>query len=97
MIAALKEPADRTMMSQVSDALLEIRGCQASFTIAKNIANGRVAISARSDGSFNVQRVMEQLSGGGHFTAAAAEFTDLSVEEAQEALQKILDKEEEQS
>lgn len=97
MIAALKEPVDRTMMSQVSDALLQIKGCQASFTIARNSANGKVAISARSDGSFNVQKVMEKLSGGGHFTAAAAEFTDLNVEEAQKALKEILDQEEEKS
>ncbi len=35
--------------------------------------NGRISISARSLGEFNVQLVMEALGGGGHQTMAGAQ------------------------
>ena len=91
MISASEKPVSRTMLSQVSDALLLIKGCQASFTIGKNRDNGRTAISARSDGSFNVQTVMEKMRGGGHFAAAAMERDDLTVQEAEDLLKSLLD------
>ncbi|MCF0245563.1 MAG: DHH family phosphoesterase [Ileibacterium sp.] len=91
MIAAAEQPVSRTMLSQVSDTLLQIKGCQASFTIGTNVENGKTAISARSDGTFNVQTIMEKMQGGGHFAAAAAEREDLTVEEAKKLLESLLD------
>lgn len=93
MIATSKEPVSRTLMSQCADALLLIKGCRASFTIAVNETNGKIAVSARGDGSCNVQKVMEQMGGGGHFSAAAAELDLTSVEEVEKKLKEILDKE----
>lgn len=91
MICATDEPISRTMLSKVSDDMLNIKGTKASFTIAPNINDEtKIAISARSDGSFNVQRIMEQMKGGGHFAAAALERENTSVKELQEELERIL-------
>lgn len=88
VIAAIKDlEIDRTMMSQVSDSLLKIKGCLASFTIARSKNNPEdVAVSARSDGSYNVQKIMEKMNGGGHFTAAALERKNTTVEAVKEEL-----------
>lgn len=92
MVASITtQNLDRTMMAQISDLLLKIKGCQASFTIARNADKpDNVAISARSDGSYNVQKIMEKMQGGGHFSAAAVERANCSVEELQAELLEIL-------
>ena len=61
--------------------------CLASFTIARSKNNPEdVAVSARSDGSYNVQKIMEKMNGGGHFTAAALERKNTTVEAVKEEL-----------
>lgn len=92
IIAAIEDKElDRTMMSQVSDSLLKIKGCQASFTIARTKADPNcVAVSARSDGTFNVQKIMEKMHGGGHFAAAALERKDTTVGAIKDELLKCL-------
>jgi c-di-AMP phosphodiesterase-like protein len=62
----------RAMMSQVADSLLGIQDVEAVFVIA-NDTDGETAISARSNGKVNVQRIMEAIGGGGHMTAAAVQ------------------------
>ena len=62
----------RSLMSQVADQMLEIQGIDAVFVIA-NDTEGETAISARSNGKVNVQRIMEAIGGGGHMTAAAVQ------------------------
>lgn len=85
---------DKTTLAQVSEALLLIKGCVASFTIARSKEEGEpTCCSARSDGSFNVQKVMERLYGGGHFSAAAASTKEMSPQEFKEALLKIIEEE----
>ncbi len=61
---------NRTMLSKVADNLLNIKGVDASFVLARTDEKN-VAISARSSGSINVQIIMEAMQGGGHFSAAA--------------------------
>ncbi|MBD5423560.1 MAG: diguanylate cyclase [Allobaculum sp.] len=90
-IDVLSEPVSRTLLSQISDGLLKFKGCWASFTIGINAENGRTAISARSNGRINVQRIMERMNGGGHFSAAASERSDLTPQEAANVLKRILD------
>ena len=51
---------------------------------------------ARSLGRFNVQKVMEKLQGGGHFSAAAVERNDLTPSECKTILLEVLQKEDEQ-
>ncbi len=92
MIAMTSQPTDRTMVSQTSDSLLRIRGCEASFTIAPDPDEPASArISARSNGKVNVQRIMEKMGGGGHFAAAACLLPDTTVQQAKEQLMKTIE------
>ncbi len=89
-IASTKEVfADiRIASSQAADELLGIKGVNASFVMYTE--NGRVNISARSLGAFNVQIVMESLGGGGHLTMAATQLKT-SLEEAKTQLLSAID------
>ena len=70
----------------------------ASFTIGKVINEPTTAaISARSDGTYNVQKIMEALDGGGHFSAAAVEKKSTEPEELKKELLQILEEEEHES
>lgn len=57
-------------VSLLADKLLEYKGIDAGFVLAK-INKKRYKLSARSNDNFNVQLVAEELSGGGHFNVAA--------------------------
>jgi c-di-AMP phosphodiesterase-like protein len=88
-------PVDKTILAQTSEALLKVKGCKASFTIARADKDGfPTAVSARSDGTYNVQKVMEKLQGGGHFSAAAAESSNMTPKELKKALLAAIDQEE---
>ena len=68
----------RTLMSQAADSLLDIKGVDASFVIAR-MNDKEVAISARSKGQVNVQLILEKMHGGGHFSAAGLQRANTSV------------------
>ena len=72
-----------------ADELLSIDGIKASFVLYKN--NKGVNISCRSLGEINVQVIAEKLSGGGHFTAAAAQIENIDLESAKDMLIKAID------
>jgi c-di-AMP phosphodiesterase-like protein len=78
------------VIAQAADTLLTMSGIEAAFVISER-SDGRIGISARSLGDVNVQRVMEQMGGGGHLTNAATQLTDTSIEEAYGQLLEILD------
>ena len=81
LIAALPEnegTVTRTMVAQVANSALSIKGVDAAFVIAK-IDSEIVALSGRSNGAVNVQIILEKLGGGGHFTAAGLQRTDTTV------------------
>ena len=80
----------RAMLSQIADMLLNVAGIEASFVIAK-VSEQETAISARSNGEINVQRIMERMDGGGHFTAAALQRTASSVDELENELNDVLE------
>ncbi|MBR2595462.1 MAG: DHH family phosphoesterase, partial [Solobacterium sp.] len=75
----------RSMMSQAADNLLEIQGVEAAFVLANN-TDGETAISARSAGRINVQRIMEKMQGGGHMTAAAMQRPRTDIDEVRKEL-----------
>ena len=81
---------NRTLMSQVADSLLNIKDMEASFVIG-NIEDGRVAVSARSKGTINVQIIMENMHGGGHFTMAALQREQTTVKTVEEELKQMID------
>lgn len=85
-----KQILSRTLMSQVADQLLNIKGVEASFVIAK-IDEETAAVSARSKGVMNVQIIMEKMQGGGHFTAAALQRKETSVDAIEKELQETID------
>ncbi|MCI6087217.1 MAG: DHH family phosphoesterase [Absicoccus porci] len=97
MVVSVDEPQDKTMLAKVAQSLTLVKGCQASFVIAPLKGKEKVtAVSARSLGRFNVQKVMEKLQGGGHFSAAAVERNDLTPSECKTILLEVLQKEDEQ-
>ena len=80
---------DTVVISKAADAMLAMSGIEASFVLAKN-KQGFISISARSRSKLNVQRIMEELGGGGHFNLAAAQIKDLTLSEAGEKLTEIV-------
>ena len=63
---------DSVTISKAADSMLAMSEVEATFVIACN-QSGTISISARSRSKVNVQRIMEQLGGGGHFNSAASQ------------------------
>lgn len=80
---------DTVVISKAADTMLAMSGIEASFVVAKN-SQGDISISARSRSRINVQRIMEELGGGGHFNLAAARLTDMSLQEAGDRLKAVI-------
>ena len=83
---------DIVVISKAADTMLAMSGIEASFVIAKN-NQGDISISARSRSKINVQRIMEELGGGGHFNLAAARLTDMTLQEAGDKLKTVISNE----
>lgn len=79
----------RGLISSAADELLNIQMTNAVFVLSQ-ISEDKVGISARSRGSFNVQKIMEKMGGGGHFNAAAVQLADITVEQLLEQLNEVL-------
>ena len=86
-----KEVVTRTNMSKCADDMLLVKGIEASFVIGYTAEN-KVAVSARSKGNVNVQKIMEAMNGGGHFTAAALLRENTTVEAIEEELISTISK-----
>ncbi|MDE5566204.1 MAG: 50S ribosomal protein L9 [Anaeroplasmataceae bacterium] len=80
---------DRTTLAKISDKLLTIDGIETSFTIGR-IDDDLVGISARSIENVNVQIIMEEMEGGGHFNAAATQIRGITIQEAKARLLQII-------
>ena len=89
-IAAPTEPQKRVVAAQAADELLNISGVEASIVIAPD-GQGKIYASARSIGEMNVQILMEKLGGGGNRSAAAAQFTGLSIAEVLDKVHAVVD------
>ena len=75
--------------AQTADMMLSMENIDASFVVTKR-EDGRIGISGRSLGNKNVQRVMEKMGGGGHFSNAATQLTDTTIEEAVIQLKEVI-------
>ncbi len=82
-------PNMRVIASQVADDMLSVTGVKSSYVLFES--GGKINISARSLGQMNVQVIMEKLGGGGHFTMAATQIADISMEEAITLVKKSID------
>ena len=89
-VAAPREPQDRVVAAMAADELLNISGVDASIVVAPDGKGGSFA-SARSIGDVNVQLIMEKLGGGGNRSAAAAQFPDLDIQEAEKRVYEAID------
>ena len=81
--------SDRVIASKAADNLLMVDGIKASFAIVRE--GDAVHISARSGGEINVQLIMEEMGGGGHFDGAAVQCRDKSTEEVIASLKAAID------
>lgn len=84
------EISDHVLIAQVADTLLTMSGVDAAFAISAR-KDGKIGISARSLGSINVQVIMEKMDGGGHLTNAATQMENITIEEAEQMLKRIID------
>lgn len=89
VIGPEEEVIDNITAAQTADALLDVNNVEASFVIYRR-SNHEVGISARSLGTINVQTIMERLDGGGHLSNAATQLSNVSVQEAYQALTEQL-------
>ncbi len=83
------QPKDKIAASKAADRLLTVEYVCASFVLC--IIDGAVHISSRSDGSVNVQLILEKLGGGGHYDAAGAQLDGVTLEEALVQLKAAID------
>ena len=77
---------DRTLAAKVADNLLMVENVSASFALMQ--IEDTIHISARSNGTVNVQLILEQLKGGGRYDSAGAQLKSASM---QQALMKLKD------
>ena len=80
----------RIIAAKAADKLLTVKGVSASVTLV-NI-DGKVHISARSDGSINVQLVLERIGGGGHYDVAGAQVEGESIQTVILRLRESIDR-----
>ena len=84
------DPAfDRIAAAKAADKLLSVKRVDAAFALVQ-IENA-IHISARSNGSINVQLILEKLNGGGHFDAAGALIQDNNMKGALILLKEAID------
>ncbi|MBO4343730.1 MAG: DHH family phosphoesterase [Clostridia bacterium] len=80
---------DKIAASKAADKLLTLEKVSASFVIC--VIDGSVHISSRSDGTVNVQLILEKLGGGGHFDSAGAQLDNVTLEEGLIKLKNAID------
>lgn len=80
---------DRIAAAKVADNLLSVSDVSAAFVL---LQIGHTSyISARSDGTINVQLILEPLGGGGHYDVAGAQLSDINVDRAEQLLRESID------
>ena len=79
---------DRVAAAKEADRLLNVKGVCASFALV--VVDNVVHVSGRSDGSVNVQLILEKLGGGGRFDSAGTALSDVSLDKAVEDLRAAI-------
>ena len=72
---AVRETRSSVLAAQTADSLITVGGIAVGVAIVE-YKDGYLGISARSDGSVNVQVIMEELGGGGHQTVAGVQIAN---------------------
>ncbi|MGT2845858.1 DHH family phosphoesterase [Streptococcus massiliensis] len=76
-------------ISKAADSMLAMSGIEASFVISRT-SEGNVSVSARSRSKVNVQRIMEEMGGGGHFNLAAAQIEGRTIDDIARELTELI-------
>ncbi|MBO5712526.1 MAG: 50S ribosomal protein L9 [Acholeplasmatales bacterium] len=84
--------ADRQLLAKICEKLISIDKVETAFAIGM-ISENCVGISARSMEKTNVQVIMEEFGGGGHFNGAAAQINDTTIENVKNDLLDLLKRE----
>ena len=84
------EDLSRVIASKAANNLVMVEGIKAAFTVMRT--GDSVKISARSGGEINVQLIMEEIGGGGHFDGAAAQIEGVSMDEVLTRLKAAIDR-----
>ena len=84
-----KDNSDRIMAAKVADNLLGLEDVSASFVLVQ--IDNIVHISARSNGTVNVQLILEKLNGGGRYDAAGAQVKGTGVADTLYKLKEAID------
>lgn len=82
---------DSSTIAKAANLCLTMKGIHAAFVFAKT-SNKEIRMSCRSDGMVNVQYLAEKMGGGGHFTSAAVSFEKNNINDVEELLINVLDK-----
>ena len=84
------DSSDHIIAAKAANNLLKVNGIRASFAIIR--VGDAVRISARSNGTLNVQLIMAELGGGGHYESAAMQRDGATVEQIITELKAAIDK-----
>lgn len=85
-----KDIVERSTLAKVGNQLMNLKDINACFVIGKTDEKN-VRLSARSDGTINVQLLCEKMGGGGHFQMAAAVFPGQTTDRVVNTLTTTLD------
>lgn len=81
-----EELYDQATLAKAANQCIAISGNRAAFVIGR-VSENQVNISARSDGTINVQLICEKIGrGGGHFSSAGSSIEGLSTNEVEKIL-----------
>ena len=88
-VAEDKDIIESAAISKVANQLMQLKGINAAFVIGRT-GEKTIKISCRSDATINVQLLAEKMGGGGHFSMAAANISDQTIEGAETILLDVL-------
>ena len=88
-VAEESELIEISTLAKVANQCMQMKGVNAAFVIG-NTDEKETRISARSDGTINVQMLAEKMFGGGHFTMAGVSFKNGTIKKAEEKLLEVL-------
>lgn len=89
-ISSDEDIVERAALAKVANQCLQLKGISACFVIGKTATN-ETRISARSDGTINVQVLCEKMGGGGHFSSSACAFRDKNTKQVEQILLETLE------
>ena len=83
------EVVERSTLAKVGNQCIQFKGITTCFVIGKT-SEDEVRISARSDGTVNVQILMEKMGGGGHYSSAAMCIKNTTIKAVETSLLDVL-------